>query len=384
MNINKLDQNFLKTLTVLYVEDDADTREQFSNFLRRSVGTLIVAADGVEGLEAFEKHLPDIVITDILMPQMDGLAMAGAIRAIMPHVPIIVITAFEQTDYLLRAVNIGIDKYVTKPVDSYLMFECLLECVHQLRAEEQLKLQHQREIGELWSKQHKIVAGLAGGIANDYNNMMQAILGYCALAKNAHDSATIHCLNKIDQYSHDAKKLSQMLAILGDEYDEKMLRGQLLPCILLSIMSAVVDTDVIFTTDYPDDLPDVNFFELLMAQVFSNLATNAVEAMPSGGGLHLAAREISVTAEEDTLPLEPGNYLHISLADNGRGIPPEVLPRIFDPYFSTKRRGMQKGMGLSLALCHTIIMRQGGLITAESPHENGTTLHIWLPTAGKN
>ena len=167
MNINRLDQNFLKTLTVLYVEDDTDTREQFSEFLRRPVGTLITAANGVEGLEAFKKHLPDIVVTDILMPQMDGLTMAYEIRGIVPSVPIIVITAFEQTDYLLRAVNIGIDKYVTKPVNSYLMFECLLECVHRLRAEEQLKLQHQREIGEVWSKHNKIVAGLAGGIAHD-------------------------------------------------------------------------------------------------------------------------------------------------------------------------------------------------------------------------
>ena len=381
MKINKLDQNFLKTLTVLYVEDDTDTREQFSEFLRRPVGTLIVATDGVEGLEAFEKHHPDIVVTDVCMPRMDGLAMAEAIRAIMPHVPVIVIKAFEQTDYLMRAVNIGIDKYVTKPVNSYLLFECLLVCVHRLRAEEQLKLQHQREIGELWSKHHKIVSGLAGGIAHDYNNMMQAILvGYAFLAKNGNENATAICLDKIDQYSLDAEKLGQMLRVIGEDYGEELKTGQLLPRALKAIKNIIDDTDITITTDYPDALPAVSFFELLMAQVFSKLATNALEAMPSGGTLHLAARAILVT-EDDALPLEPGNYLHISLADNGRGIPPEVLPRIFDPYFSTKQRGTQKGMGLSLALCHTIIMRQGGLITAESPHENGTTLHIWLPTA---
>ena len=380
MNINRLDQNFLKTLTVLYVEDDTDTREQFSEFLRRPVGTLVTAANGVEGLEAFKKHLPDIVVTDILMPQMDGLTMAYEIRGIVPSVPIIVITAFEQTDYLLRAVNIGIDKYVTKPVNSYLMFECLLECVHRLRAEEQLKLQHQREIGEVWSKHNKIVAGLAGGIAHDYNNMIQAVLGYAYLAKSGPDREAAHYLDKIEQCSDDAKKLGQMLRILGEDYGENMQRGQLMPLIQLYTKNILFNTNIALTVDYPDDIPDVSFFEHQMELVFSNLATNAAEAMPTGGTLHLTARNSTVT-EEDALPLEPGNYLHITLTDSGSGIAPEVLPHIFDPYFSTKQRGGQKGMGLSLALCHTIIMRQGGIITAESSPGNGATFHIWLPAA---
>ena len=148
MNLNKLDQYFLKTLTVLYVEDDLDTRGQFSEFLRRPVGTVITANNGVEGLEAFKKHRPDIVVTDILMLPMDGLTMASEIRGIDPSVPIIVITAFEHTDYMMLAANIGINKYITKPVNSFLMLECLIECAHRLSAEEQLKLQHRREIGE--------------------------------------------------------------------------------------------------------------------------------------------------------------------------------------------------------------------------------------------
>ncbi len=383
MKINKLDQYFLKTLTVLYVEDDLDTREQFSEFLRRPVGTLITATNGVEGLEAFQKHRPDIVVTDVLMPLMDGLTMAGEIRAIEPSVPIIVITAFEQTDYLMRAVNIGIDKYVTKPVNSFLMFECLIECVHRLRAEEQLKLQHRREIGEVWSKHHKIVAGLAGGIANDYNNMMQGILRYVHLAKNAPMKEAVQCLDKIEKFSDDSQKLGQMLKILGDDYGEEMQSGQLLPLIELFIRNIVSNSDIVLTVDCPDNIPDVSFFEHQMELVYSSLATNSLEAMPTGGTLHLEAREVSIT-EEDALPLETGDYLQISLADSGSGIAPEVLPHIFDPYFSTKQRGRLSGVGLSLALCHTIILRQGGLISAESTPGKGTLFHIWLPTVQYN
>ena len=380
MKLNKLDQYFLKTLTVLYVEDDLDTREQFSDFLRRPVGTLISAANGLEGLEAFKKHRPDIVVTDVLMPQMDGLTMASEIRGIDSSVPIIVITAFEQTDYLMRAVNIGIDKYVTKPVNSFLMFECLIECVHRLRGEEQLKLQHRREIGEVWLKHHEIVAELAGGIARDYNNMMQSINELVFQAKRSKpDREVVHHLDRIEKYSKDSKKLDQMLKFLGEDYSENMQRAQLLPLIELSIKNVIFNSGVVLTVDSPGNTPQVSFVEEQMKLVFSNLATNALEAMPTGGTLHLVAREVSIT-EEDALPLETGDYLQISLADSGSGIAPETLPHIFDPYFSTKQRGRQNGVGLSLALCHTIILRQGGLISAESTPGKGTLFHIWLPT----
>jgi signal transduction histidine kinase len=382
VNSNRLDQNFLKTLTVLYVEDDTDTRQQFSEFLRRPVGTLITAANGVEGLAAFKKHRPDIVVTDVLMPLMDGLTMAQEILSSVPSVPIIVITAFEQTDYLLRAINIGIDKFVTKPVNSYLMFECLLECVHRLRGEEQLKLQHQRDIEEVWSKHHKIVAGLAGGIAHDYNNMMQGILGYASLAKNEPDrEKATQYLEMIEHSSGDAKKLGRMLRILGKDYGENMQRGPLMSFIQLLIKNILVNSTITLTLEYPDTLPDVTYFEHQMELVFSSLATNATEAMPTGGTLHLAAQVLAVS-EDDIVPLEVGNYLHITLTDSGTGIAPEILPHIFDPYFSTKQRGTQRGMGLSLALCHTIVLRQGGLITAESTPGNGSTFHIWLPLDG--
>lgn len=125
-------RRFLKTLKVLYVEDDADTRKQLSEFLRRQVGTLITASDGAKGLEAFLEHAPDFVITDILMPVMDGLAMAAEIKRVAPSVPIIVLTAFEMPDYLKRAELIGIDRYVTKPVNSFRLQESLLECAQCL------------------------------------------------------------------------------------------------------------------------------------------------------------------------------------------------------------------------------------------------------------
>ena len=113
-----IDPVFLKTLSVLYVEDEEEVRELLSRYLSRWVGKLHVAANGQEGVRAFAEHQPDVVVTDIKMPVMDGLEMASAIKTSSREVPIIVITAHSEKDYFIRAIEIGVDSYVTKPVNT--------------------------------------------------------------------------------------------------------------------------------------------------------------------------------------------------------------------------------------------------------------------------
>lgn len=125
-------RGYLKNLTVLYVEDEEDAREMFTIFLKRIVGKLVVVDNGANGLEAYCLQHPRIIITDIQMPVMDGLVMASEIRKLDTGVQIIVLTAFEQTDYLKRSINIGIDKYLTKPVNGFELHEALLETANTL------------------------------------------------------------------------------------------------------------------------------------------------------------------------------------------------------------------------------------------------------------
>jgi len=138
MNCSDADREYLKTLSVLYVEDDNDTRTTIERLLRPRVGTLASAVNGAKGLEAFHALRPDIVITDIHMPVMDGLAMAQEIRTVDQNVPIVVITAFEQTDYLLRSIDIGVDRYVIKPVILERLIAALADCAHRIHTEEQI------------------------------------------------------------------------------------------------------------------------------------------------------------------------------------------------------------------------------------------------------
>ncbi len=122
---NNPPERILKHFSLLYVEDDDNIREQLEQFLRRRVKEFHVAVNGAKGLEAYFEHKPDMVVSDILMPEMTGLEMAERIKADNPEVPIIVTTAFNETDYFLKAIQIGIDNYVLKPVDTEMLQKAL-------------------------------------------------------------------------------------------------------------------------------------------------------------------------------------------------------------------------------------------------------------------
>lgn len=131
------DQTYLKSLTVLYVEDDDDTRWLYSKIMSETTDGVIPAKNGAEGLEAYLKHKPDIVVTDILMPVMDGLTMAREIRTHDTSAPIIVLSAFNLPEYLQQAEDIGIDNYVIRPEIGSQLHDALLDCAHRLMLEEQ-------------------------------------------------------------------------------------------------------------------------------------------------------------------------------------------------------------------------------------------------------
>jgi signal transduction histidine kinase len=385
MDQNQENSTYLQRATVLYVEDDNDVREQLVRFLRHRVGRLLLACDGTQGLEVFREQRPQIVITDIQMPSMDGLQMARQIRELDPSVPIIVTTAFEQTDYLLRSIDIGVDKYVTKPINVDRLSRSLFECARRLRAEELLERQRALEAEARRVKHLEAMGVMAGGMAHDFNNLLQVILGYVSLAQ-AHaepGSKVREMLNRAETSFATAIDLGQRLRILGKGNDAVVQAAPLGELIAGVVSAELKGSGVLPEFELAPDLPPACFDEQQMLQVFRFLSANALDAMPEGGRVRVSARAETLPADH-LLPLAAGDYLHISFQDTGKGITPENLPLIFDPYFTTKELGCQKGMGLSLALCHAIIWKHNGLISAESPPGEGAAFHIYLPVAQRD
>lgn len=186
--------DFLRTLSLLYVEDEAEVRDALSHFLRRRFGRIDVAANGSEGLELFKANPQDVVITDIKMPVMDGLEMAAAIKAIGKNVPIILVTAFNDTEYFLRAIEIGVDNYVKKPIVPDDLMKAVVKSTRVHMQQKQLEIAGQRlmdslhhtigalsraiELRDLYTNGHqKRVSQLASAIAGEMGLTEERITG---------------------------------------------------------------------------------------------------------------------------------------------------------------------------------------------------------------
>ena len=122
-------QNICKNLTLLYVEDEDKIRNLLKSAIKHKFKEVITAGNGDEGFKKYKKYQPDIIVSDILMPVCDGLEMSKHIRAISKDVPIILFSAFSEKEKLLSAIDIGIDKYLIKPVDIDELLETIEDIV---------------------------------------------------------------------------------------------------------------------------------------------------------------------------------------------------------------------------------------------------------------
>ncbi len=217
---------------------------------------------------------------------------------------------------------------------------------------------------------------LAGGLAHDFNNLLTSILGNIYLAKmEARPGDGIHDrLDAAERASEHARDLTQQLLTFS--------RGGAPLKVTISLKNAMRDiasfalhgskSNCEFSI--PGDLWSVEADEGQLKQAINNLVMNADQAMPEGGTITVSCQNKTLKADSG-LPLSPGKYVMISVADRGTGIPAENLGKIFDPYFTTK----QKGTGLGLATAYSIIKRHNGHIAVESVKGAGTVFHIYLP-----
>ena len=233
------------------------------------------------------------------------------------------------------------------------------------------------------AQQLEFTATLAGGIAHDFNNLLMSIMGNISLAQLLlnPDEKALKILEKAESICNQGKELTQQFIILSKcGYPSKKrtsIQKLLKESPVIGIPSPNIDVDL----DLPDDIWNIDVDEHQMLYALTHLMTNAVEAMPDGGKLRVAIRNI-VTSADPPYPVHPissGHYLHLMIQDQGHGISSEHLPRIFDPYYTTKELGPRKGMGLGLTTVYSIIHKHDGFIFIASEVNQGTTVDIYLP-----
>jgi PAS domain S-box-containing protein len=235
-----------------------------------------------------------------------------------------------------------------------------------------------KKLEEELSKTRKLesLGVLSGGIGHDFNNLLSGIIGNISLAKletergenamasldealrvTAKASALTRQLLVFSKGGAPIKKAASIAEVLRDSADFT-LRGSKVKC------EFYIEEDL-----WPVKV-DVGQF----SQVIHNLVINALQAMSKGGAIKLRAGNITLETVAN-MPLEPGRYVEIQIQDQGNGVAPENLPKIFDPYFTTKPRGS----GLGLTMSYSIIKRHDGHITVESEPGKGTLFRIFLP-----
>ena len=224
---------------------------------------------------------------------------------------------------------------------------------------------------------------LAGGIAHDFNNLLAVILLSVEVADSLLDSSAGKVKEQLDGAMKAvflAQGLARKFISLADGGSSLRKNVSLSGLIRESVRISLAGSNVQAECVVPDDLWTVEVDERQIGQVIQGVALNAKEAMPGGGTVFVRAENLTLdSSRESSLPI--GRYVRLSITDKGVGIPREALPKIFEPYFSTKTRDTHKGMGLSLTICHAIMQRHKGAITVESEVGEGATFRLFFPVS---
>jgi len=232
-------------------------------------------------------------------------------------------------------------------------------------------------------QQMEAIGTLAGGIAHDFNNLLTAILGNVSCAqlpsrpvekiRESLERATDACLR--------AKDLTQHLITFskGGVPAKKVQRiGEI---VKNGTFLALTGSSFECQLSISEDLWPIDCDAGQIHQVVNNLVINARESMSAEGGV-ISVEAANVVVSPGEIPsLSAGRYVKLSVRDTGIGMGEETASKIFHPYFSTKERGEQKGMGLGLTIVHSIVRKHGGHILVNSSPEEGTTFHLYFPAS---
>jgi two-component system, cell cycle sensor histidine kinase and response regulator CckA len=224
------------------------------------------------------------------------------------------------------------------------------------------------------------VGVLAGGIAHDFNNMLTAVMGYISLAelKQAGDGETKTYLRKATAAADRAKQLAARLLTFSQGGHPIRRQVGVEQLITKAAANAAGTRPVSVRTEIDPQCRLLLCDQDQMTQALRNVIVNACESMPTDGEVIVRA---VCTLIDKGFPagLVPGGYLRVNISDRGPGIPGDIRDKIFDPYFTTKPMGAEKGCGLGLAITHSIIQKHQGYVSVEDRPGGGTTVSILLP-----
>ncbi len=396
---------------ILIVDDDPLIVSATQRLLEKAGYEIFTAATGSEALQAAIQYLPDLILLDINMPDMDGFEACRLLKSdprLIGIFIVIISSTYTDSESQAHGLDLGADGYIARPVSNRELLARVQAMLRIRKAEleirrlnAELEARVEERTRELRQAQEKLVrqerlavlGQLAGSVGHELRNPLAVInnaIYYLKLVLPQADPKIQEYLRTIESEVRTADKIINDLL---DFARIKAVEREAIPA--AELLRRVLERypapqNVRLTLDLPPDLPPLWVDPRQIEQVLGNLVLNAYQAMPEGGELTVSSDQLSVFSEQspntehrtpntEHRSLTTEHWLLITVRDSGVGIPPENMDKLFEPLFTTKPRGI----GLGLAVSKRLTEANGGRIQVQSKPGKGTAFTLVLPAAGK-
>jgi signal transduction histidine kinase len=353
-------------------------------------------------IEILQTRRFDVALLDLTLPDSVGLESLDTLISCAPELPVVVLTNTSDDQLSVEAVRRGAQDYLVKrQVNLDLLVRAVryaierkqndtaLQAINEsleLRVAERTKELENTNQLFLRAQRLESLGTLASGIAHDLNNILTPILAVAQLLPlrlTNLDDRTRNLLTILESSAHRGADLIKQILSFGRGLEGKQVCLQL-PHLLRDVEKILKETlpkSIDLEVDVADGLWMVLADVTQLHQILMNLCINARDAMPEGGLLQIGAENCVVAAGDIRLYSHAGEYVMITVTDNGEGIPSHQLDRIFDPFFTTKDVGQGTGLGLSAVL--GIVKSHGGFVDVVSKVNEGSQFQIYMPVCDK-
>ncbi|MBA1289440.1 ATP-binding protein [Pseudomonas japonica] len=380
---------------ILLADDNTDMRGYIASILGGASYEIEAVDNGLKALQAAKAQVPDLILSDVMMPGLDGFALLQAVRndPALRNVVFILLSARAGEEARVEGLKAGADDYLVKPFNARELRARIdgairlgQQRVEAHRREQALHDKASREREALVVQFHQMqktetIGQLTGGVAHDFNNLLTPIFASLEMLKrrfNDDDRAVRIASAGLESAERAKVLVSRLLAFARKQnLDVRPVDLKQLIVGMQDLLKRSIEEDIAleFSLGSPSRLAmaDANQMELALL----NLCLNARDAMPNGGTL-------SITLSEVQLPLQPNalggteDHLQIVVRDNGAGMDEHTLARSIEPFFTTKGA---KGTGLGLSMVHGVVAQLGGQLLIESQPGQGTQVRVLLPAS---
>ncbi len=361
--------------TILVVDDDSLNRLLLATSLEEQGYEIVAAENGIEALALLQERVFDTVLLDLIMPEMDGFQVLERLKSdsVLRHIPVIIISALEDLESVVRCIEMGATDYLPKPFDPVLLKARLNASLASKRMHD-LELAYTLELRE----RNQELDAFAHTVAHDLKNPLGALMGYTEAVVEDHDSMSgeerLDFMKRALQCGSKMRNIIDELLLLAGVRKQDV---ELVPldmaaivresCVRLGDMIEKSGADVIAAGTWPVALGYGPWIE----EVWVNFLSNAIKYGGKPGRIHLGSNP------------EADGVLRFWVQDNGPGLTAEERARLFVP-FTRLNQVQVKGHGLGLSIVRRIVEKLGGTVGVESEGRtgNGSLFYFTLPSKG--